>query len=112
LLVNVPLGESPGSVACTLGTCGCDHHSLTQSLVRDVLPWVLLGVWSVGAGATVWVAWCRWVLFRRLMAHASPAPADWQSLAATTSDVLRRPDVGETALGPLPVLWARSNSRT
>jgi bla regulator protein BlaR1 len=87
-LVNVPLGESPGSLACTLGTCGCDHHSLTQSLVRDTLPWVLLGGWAVGAGATVWVAWCRWVLFRRLTAHASPAPAEWQSLAARLASEL------------------------
>ena len=59
-LVNVPLGQSPGPVACALGTCGCDHRSPTQAFVRDTLPWVLLAAWSAGAGTTAWVAWRRW----------------------------------------------------
>ena len=81
-LVSVPLGQSPGPTACELGTCGCEHHAQTQTFVRDTLPWILLAAWSAGAGTTAWIAWRRWDRFRRLMAHASPAPPEWQSLAA------------------------------
>src|SRR5262245_51103392 len=49
-LVSVPLGNSPGTLACALGGCGCDHQSRTQTFVRDTLPWLLLATWSVGAG--------------------------------------------------------------
>src|SRR5437763_15225621 len=57
-LVTVPLEQSPGPVACSLGTCGCDHHSPTQTFVRDTLPWVVLAVWAAGAATTAGVAWC------------------------------------------------------
>src|SRR5437764_4187160 len=83
-LVVVPLGRSPGPVACALGTCGCDH-SPAQTFVRDALPWILFAVWSVGAGVTAGVAWHRWARFRRLTALAGPAPQEWQSLAARLS---------------------------
>jgi hypothetical protein len=59
-LVSVPLHESPGIMACTLGTCGCRQHAPRQTLVRDTLPWVLLATWSAGAGVTGWTAWRRW----------------------------------------------------
>jgi beta-lactamase regulating signal transducer with metallopeptidase domain len=80
-LVHVPLGQVPGSLACALGICGCDHQSRTQTYVRDTLPWILLAAWSAGAGTTAWIAWRRWTRFRRLVAHASPAPPEWQVLA-------------------------------
>src|SRR5262245_16558538 len=54
-LVTVPLGHSPGALACTLGTCGCDHHSTTQTLIRDTLPWVVLAVWLAGASTKAWI---------------------------------------------------------
>jgi beta-lactamase regulating signal transducer with metallopeptidase domain len=87
-LVIVPLGQSPGAFACTLGLCGCDHHSPAQIFVRNALPWILLAAWSAGAGTTAWLTWRRWARFRRLMAHARPAPAEWQSLAARLSSKL------------------------
>src|SRR5947209_10960870 len=52
-LVNVPLGKPPGTMACALGACGCDHHSETQMFARDTLPWILLAAWSAGAGMTI-----------------------------------------------------------
>jgi bla regulator protein blaR1 len=90
-LVSVPFGKSPGSVACTLGTCGCDHHSRTTTFVRDTLPWLLLAAWSVGAGTTTWTAVCRWTHFRRLTANASLAPPEWQALAARLTSELSMP---------------------
>jgi bla regulator protein blaR1 len=87
-LVSVPLSESPGITACALGTCSCGPHPRTQTTMRDILPWVLLAAWSTGATATGWIAWCRWTRFRRLMAHASPAPPEWQSLAAELTSEL------------------------
>src|SRR6266536_2620515 len=81
-LVNVPLGPPPGPAACALGACGCDHHSPAQTFVRGTIPWILLAAWSAGAGTTAWVGWRRWARFRRLTAHAGPAPPEWQSLAA------------------------------
>jgi bla regulator protein BlaR1 len=105
-LVNVPLGKAPGSMACALGACGCDHHSRTQTFVRDTLPGILLAAWSVGAGTKAWIAWRRWARFRRLMAHASPAPPEWQSLAARlTSDLsIRCPPEVLAVPGRLPPL--------
>src|SRR5262249_36589333 len=41
--------------------------------------------WLFGAAATGLTAWCRWRRFRRLMAHAVPAPPEWHSLAARLS---------------------------
>ena len=105
-LVSVPLRESPGIMACALGACGCERHVRTQTIVRDTLPWVLLAAWSAGAGATGWAAWRRWTRFRRLMAHASPAPPEWQSLAARlTSELsMRRPPEILAVPGRLPPL--------
>jgi beta-lactamase regulating signal transducer with metallopeptidase domain len=87
-LVSVPLRQSPGPMACTLGMCGCGPHAGNQTIWRDTLPWVLLGAWSVGAGATGLIAWRRWSRFRRLLAHASLAPPEWQTLAARLSSEL------------------------
>jgi beta-lactamase regulating signal transducer with metallopeptidase domain len=84
-LVGVPLGDSPGPIACALGTCGCDHHSPTQTFLRDTFPWLLLGAWAAGAGVKAGVAGGRWLRFRRLAAHARPAPAEWQALATRLS---------------------------
>jgi beta-lactamase regulating signal transducer with metallopeptidase domain len=110
-LVSVPLGESSGMMACALGTCGCEHHARTMA--GAMLPWSLLGGWAIGAGATGWTAWRRWTRFRRLMAHASPAPPEWQSLAAQLSVALsiRRPPEILAVPGRLPPLvvagWRR-----
>ncbi|HEV3022627.1 MAG TPA: M56 family metallopeptidase [Pirellulales bacterium] len=105
-LVSVPLRGSPGTLACTLGACGCEQHARTQTIVRDTLPWVLLAAWSAGAGATGWTAWRRWTRLRRLMAHASPAPPEWQSLAARLASELsmRRPPGILAVPGRLPPL--------
>jgi beta-lactamase regulating signal transducer with metallopeptidase domain len=104
--VSVPLGKPPGSVACALGVCGCDHHSRTQTFVRDMLPWILLAAWSAGAAATTWTAWRRSTRFRRLLTHASPAPPEWQALAARLSSELsiRRPPEVLAVPGRLPPL--------
>lgn len=107
-LVSVPLG----SLACTLRTCNCGH-AFTQSLVRDTLPWVLLAAWSTGAAATIWITCCRWTRFQRLLAHATPAPQEWQCLAARLSSELsiRRPPEILTVPGRLPPMvipgWRR-----
>jgi beta-lactamase regulating signal transducer with metallopeptidase domain len=112
-LLNVPLGQSPGPMACTLGACGCDHHSPAQTFVRDTLPWLLLAGWTAGAGMTAWVAWRRWARFRRLVAHASPAPPEWQSLAARLAADLsiRRPPEVLAVPGRLPPLVIPGRSR-
>ena len=106
-LVRVPLrGSPPGNLACTLGTCGCEKHARTQTSVLDTLPWVLLSVWSVGAGATGWIAWRRWARLRLLMLHAKPAPPEWQSLATrlTAALSIRRPPEILAVPGRLPPL--------
>jgi bla regulator protein blaR1 len=105
-LVSVPLRESPGATACALGVCGCGQHGRTQTIVRNRLPWVLLAVWSAGAGATGWIAWRRWLRFRRLLAHAGPAPPEWQALAASLASELslRRPPEILAVPGRLPPL--------
>jgi bla regulator protein blaR1 len=105
-LLSVPLGKLPGSVACALGVCGCDHHSPTQTFVRDLLPWILLAAWSAGASATAWTAWRRSTRFRRLLTHASPAPPEWQALAARLASELsiRCPPEVLTVPGRLPPL--------
>jgi len=105
-LVSVPLGESPGLMACTLGTCTCGHHARTQTSVRDLLPWFLLAAWAAGAGATGWTTFCRWSRLRRLLAHASPAPPEWQALAAglTCELSLRWPPEILAVPGRLPPL--------
>jgi beta-lactamase regulating signal transducer with metallopeptidase domain len=93
-LVSVPLRAPPGPVACALGACGCEHYA--QATVRGTLPWLVLSIWSVGVGATGWTAWRRWAHFRRLTAHARPAPPEWQSLAAHLSaelSIRRAPEI-------------------
>jgi beta-lactamase regulating signal transducer with metallopeptidase domain len=103
-LVSVPLGRLPGSLACTLGACGCDHQSRTQTFVRDTLPWMLLVAWASGAVVTAWTAWRRWAWFRRLTAHARLAPPEWQALAARLVSELgiRRPPEILAVPGRLP----------
>lgn len=105
-LVSVPLGEPPGNLACALGACGCAQHAQTHHGARDQLPWVLLAVWSAGAGATGWIAWRRWVRLRRLLEHASPASSEWQALAANLAAglSLRRPPEILAVPGRLPPL--------
>jgi beta-lactamase regulating signal transducer with metallopeptidase domain len=113
-LVSVPLGRLPGPVACTLGACGCDHHSRTQGFVRGTLPWVLLVAWIAGAGATAWTAWRRWTWFRRLTAHARLASPRWQSLAARLASELaiRRPPEILTVPGRLPPMIVPGRTRS
>ncbi len=107
-LVSVPLG----SLACALGTCNCGH-ALTQSFVRDTLPWALLAAWSAGAGATLWLAFCRWRQFQRRLVHATPAPPEWQRLALRLESELsiRRPPQILMLPGRLPPMvipgWRR-----
>ena len=105
-LASVPLRDSLGTMACALGACRCGQHALTQTIVRDTLPWVLLAAWSAGAFATGWIAWCRWAQFRRLLAHAQAAPPEWQSLAARLASELsiRRPPEILAVPGRLPPL--------
>src|SRR4051794_32499749 len=78
-LVSVSLQEPPANSACLNGTCSCGPH--VQSTALTPLPWVLLAAWSAGAAATGWIAWRRWNRFRSLLAHAVPAPPEWQALA-------------------------------
>jgi bla regulator protein BlaR1 len=103
-LVSVPLQETPTITACENGTCGCGPH--VQTTARNTLPWILLAAWSVGAAATGWAAWRRWTRFRHLLAHAVPAPAEWQSLTArlSTELSLRRPPEILVVPGRLPPL--------
>jgi beta-lactamase regulating signal transducer with metallopeptidase domain len=88
-LVSVPVGEASGATACALGVCTCGPHPGAPTFLRFTLPGVLLVAWSVGAGATLVVAWRRWTHFRRLLVHASPAPARWRRLAARLARELR-----------------------
>jgi beta-lactamase regulating signal transducer with metallopeptidase domain len=102
-----------GSLACALGTCHCGR-ALTQSFVRDTLPWALLAAWSTGAVAALWLTCRRWHQFRGVIAHAIPAPPEWQSLAARLGAKLsiRRPPEILAAPARLPPLvvagWRRS----
>jgi beta-lactamase regulating signal transducer with metallopeptidase domain len=113
-LVGVPVGKAPGSLACALGVCGCDHHSPTQAFMRDTLPWLLWAAWTAGAGLTAWTAWRRWAWFRRLTAHASPAPPQWQALAARLAAELaiRRPPEILVVPGRLPPLIVPGRTRS
>jgi beta-lactamase regulating signal transducer with metallopeptidase domain len=113
-LVTAPIVSIPvGSLACTLGTCNCGH-ALSQSFVRETLPWILLGGWSAGAVATLWMACCRWARFQRLAAHARPAPQEWQVLTAQLGSELsmRRPPQVLAVPGRLPPMvipgWGRA----
>ena len=99
-LVSVPLGESPVESACAAGTCDCGQHTQGQTFVANTLPWVLLSLWLAGAGATAWVAWCRWSQFRRLVALAIPAPADWQSLSESLCSELSIRELPEILVVP------------
>lgn len=113
-LLDLPVSFPPGLVACALGTCRCGQHMQTQGFVLRALPTALLCVWAAGAFATGWTAWRRWTGFRRLLAHAGPAPAAWQSLAARLAGELSLNRVPEvlSAPGRLPPLalpgWRRT----
>jgi beta-lactamase regulating signal transducer with metallopeptidase domain len=84
-LVSVPVGEALPRTACELGTCQCPHDAHPRTAGADALPWVLLGLWVVGATVTARIAWRRWSRFGHLVALADPAPAEWQALAETLS---------------------------
>jgi bla regulator protein BlaR1 len=103
-LVSVSLWTSPAHTACQKGTCRCGPH--LQTTARDTLSWFVLAAWSACAAATGWTAWRRWIRFRHLMAHALPAPLEWQSLAARLSAELsiRRPPELLVVPGRLPPL--------
>jgi beta-lactamase regulating signal transducer with metallopeptidase domain len=113
-LFDVPVSYPPGLAACAFGMCRCGQHVQTQGFVRHTLPSVLLCVWSAGAFATGWTAWRRWTGFRRLLAHAGPAPAAWQASAARLAGELSLQRVPEVLLAPgrLPPMalpgWRRS----
>lgn len=112
-LASVQVGVLPAAMACTLGVCSCGPHSPIQSMGGIALPWALLAAWSIGAGIAGWTAWRRWTSFRRLIARAEVAPADWQLLAANVAEELRfrRPPVILAAPGRFPPLvvvgWPR-----
>jgi beta-lactamase regulating signal transducer with metallopeptidase domain len=104
-LVVVPVGRSPGPVDCALGTCGCEHPP-AQTVVRDAIPRILFAGWAVGATVTAGLSWHRWARFRRLTAHAAPAPQEWQALAGRLCSelALRRPPEVLAVPGRLPPL--------
>lgn len=112
-LVELPVSYPPGLVACALGTCRCGQHVQTQGFVLRALPSALMCVWAAGAFATGWTAWRRWTGFRRLLSHAGPTSAAWQSLAARLAGELSLQRVPEilSAPGRLPPLalpgWRR-----
>ena len=112
-LVNVQLGASAGMTACALGTCMCGPHEREMTILGGTLPWVLVAVWLAGAGATGWTAWCRWSQFRRLLAHAKPAPPEWQALATRIACELsiRRPPEILIVPGRLPPLVVPGRGR-
>jgi bla regulator protein BlaR1 len=112
-LVSVPLRQFAGTLACRIGVCGCGKHSLTQTLASDTVPWILVAAWSIGAAATGWTAWCRWTRFRRLLAHAVPAPPEWQTLAVrlSTELSLRSPPEILAVPGRLPPLVVPGRQR-
>jgi beta-lactamase regulating signal transducer with metallopeptidase domain len=105
-LVSIPLTESPGLMACLLGTCACGIHLQEQGTLTALLPWLLLAIWSAGASTMAWTAWRRWTHFQRLIATATPASSEWQSLAdqLATELSLRRPPVILVVPGRLPPL--------
>jgi len=93
-LVSVSLNEPPASPACREGHCGCPHHQ--RSKLSIGVTFGLLGVWALGAATTGWTAWRRWSRFEGLLAHAAPAPADWQRAAERLSlelSIRRSPQV-------------------
>jgi bla regulator protein BlaR1 len=95
-LARLPLTASPGTLACVLGVCGCEHHGPEITFVRDELPWIVFATWAVGAGVTLLTAGRRWHRFRQLLAHARPATAEWQSVATQIA--------AELSLGSMPQL--------
>ena len=74
-LVSVPLVQSPGNLACSMGICNCGPHAQLQPFVRDMLPWVLLAAWTAGAGVTGWIAWRRWTPFPTAVGTCQPRAA-------------------------------------
>jgi beta-lactamase regulating signal transducer with metallopeptidase domain len=109
-LVSVPLVDLPPTFACALGECNCPNHAGT--IVDHPFLWILFATWSAGAIVTAWLAYRRWTHFRRILAHAKPAPSDWQSLAATLSSELkiRCPEI-LTVPGRLPPLVVPNRRR-
>ncbi len=105
-VVRVSVLELPASMACALGACHCFQHAGTTGLVRDAAPLVLLGAWAIGAAATAAIARRRWSRFRRLMAHAAPAPRSWQRVATRVAQelALRRTPAVLAVPGRLPPL--------
>jgi beta-lactamase regulating signal transducer with metallopeptidase domain len=112
-MVSVPLRQSAGSLSCALGTCNCVQHQQAQVILRNRLSWGLLGIWSIGAGTTGWIAWSRWARFRFMLNRATPAPPEWQALAARLARELsiRLPEV-LTVPGRLPPLVVFGRRRT
>ena len=103
-LVRIPIVDLPGALACTLGACHCAHHEGTVFIIRNGLAVTLLVAWLVGGVARGVLAWRRWCYFQRLLACASPRPAQWQRLATRLSARLsiRRPPTIFVAAGRLP----------
>ena len=109
-LVSVPLVDLPPTFACALGECKCPAHAGT--IIDHKFLSILFATWSAGALATAWLAHRRWTHFRRMIAHAKPAPSDWQSLAATLASEfkVRCPEI-LTVPGRLPPLVVPSRRR-
>jgi len=83
-LIDVTLVTLPSTLACTFGVCRCPQHA-AQTFIGQSWPWMLFTAWAFGALTSAWIALRRWTQFRRLIAHAKPAPRSWQSLAKALS---------------------------
>jgi beta-lactamase regulating signal transducer with metallopeptidase domain len=106
-LVTARLVELPAALACTVGACGCAAHATDQTVVGAALR-AAFCLWLVGASVTAGIAGWRWLRLQRLLAHAQPASAEWQSLARRLGEQLglrRIPDVVAVP-GRLPPLVA------
>jgi beta-lactamase regulating signal transducer with metallopeptidase domain len=110
-LVSVSLQDTPENTPCQNGTCRCGPH--VQSTARAALPWMLLAAWGVGAAVMSRIAWCRWKRFRSLLAHAVPAPPEWQALADRLAAelALRQPPEVLAVPGPLPPMVVPGSHR-
>lgn len=95
-LASIPVHELPHSTACALGLCSCGPHPPGTLISLGSLLWILPALWLAGAVATAFMAWRRWIRFRRLAAHAVAAPPQWQAQATRLSAelrLLRRPEI-------------------
>jgi beta-lactamase regulating signal transducer with metallopeptidase domain len=110
-VVSLSAATLDGNLACRNGTCQCGPHA--QPAADDTLLRVWLAVWLAGAAATGVAAWRRWARLQRLLAHAVPAPLEWQALTARLAAELslRRPPEVLAVPGRLPPLvvpgWRR-----